>query len=81
MVGTDVARISALVQPQLVGKHYMTYSQELSLLIFILLVVVSMGGAIMWAVVKTEKKLRGRWHKARRQVKLGDVKEKRSDSS
>ena len=80
-MGTDMARISSLVQPQLVGGHYMTYSQELSLLIFILLAVVSMGGAIMWAVVKTEKNLRNRWHMARCQAELYEEKEKYSDSS
>jgi len=59
MMALDRADMGVLVQRQLVGRHHLTYSTELSLFLFIFLVIVSMGAAIIWALVKMERKIRG----------------------
>jgi len=53
-----VALEGSLVRHGLGGGYYLTYCQEHSLLIFIILAIVSMGAAILWAVKRAEKKLR-----------------------
>ena len=58
MMALDQAGMGAPEQQQLEGQHCLTYSTETSLFIFILFVIVSMGAAIIWALVKMEK-LRG----------------------
>jgi len=59
MMALDRADMGVLVQRQLVGRPRLTYSTELSLFLFIFLVIVSMGAAIIWTLVKMERKIRG----------------------
>ena len=58
VITLDRAGEGAPAQQQLKGEHSLVYSPELSLFIFILLIIVSMGAAIAWAVAKNKKKLR-----------------------
>ncbi|PUU81840.1 hypothetical protein B9Z19DRAFT_1121607 [Tuber borchii] len=53
----DGSGLGSSVRQRLGGGYYLTCSQELSLLIFIIVAIVSIGSAILWTVRKSEKKL------------------------
>ena len=55
VIALDRAGEGAPAQQQLEGKHILACSPELSLFVFILLIIVSMGAAIAWAVAKNKK--------------------------
>ena len=58
MITADRAGIETPIQQQRMGEYNLTYSQELSLVMFGILFIVFIGAAVIRAIARMERKLR-----------------------